>query len=116
MYREDRYDEDFCPDCGNENAACDTAEIKEFLEVCVPVTVDPDVEVGDVIVSTIDEPCVRPIPCGHWNRNGLCKFIVTQKLCVQFPITFKARAIPDNGLSTDCCDKNHRKCCKEHHY
>lgn len=112
MYNNDEQNH-CCPKvCGNEHAACNISELKELIDVCVPVTIEPFVEVGKVTVSVIDEPCVQPIHCGNWNRNGLCKFLVTQKLCVQVPITFNAIAKADNGLSTDCCD-NH---CHEPHY
>ena len=55
----------YCPPlCGDEGAACNTVEVKEFIDVCAPVTVEPSVVVGDVTVSVIDKPCVRPISCG----------------------------------------------------
>lgn len=104
MYNDDKYPKrDCCPlVCGNGDASCNTTEIKETLDVCVPVTVEPSVTVGDVVVSVIGQPCVRPVNCRHFNQIGQCKFVVTQKLCVQFPITFNATAGAYNGLSTDC--------------
>jgi hypothetical protein len=107
MHNDIRDDDYYCPPvCGDEGAACNTVEIKEIIDVCAPVTVEPSVVVGDVTVSVIDRPHVKPIPCEHWNRLGICKFLVTQKLCVKFPITFRASASANDGLSTDCCDNN----------
>ncbi len=108
MYNND--ENKFCcpPVCGNEDSTCNTSELKELIDVCAPVSIEPFVEVGKVTVSVIDDPCVIPVPCGKWNRNGLCRFLVTQKLCVQVPITFKAAAKADNGLSVNCCDNHPR--------
>lgn len=103
MYNENKFEKGhpYCPPVyGNET--CNTTEIKEILEVLVPVTVAPEVEVGNAAVTVVGEPCVRPLPCSSLSRNGICKFLVTQKLCVQVPITFNATARANDGLSTDC--------------
>ncbi len=111
MYNDYKYEKG-CPSCPPEyGEECDTIEINEIIEAKAPITVAPEVEVGNVIVSVIGEPCVRPIPCVNLSRNGLCKFLVTQKLCVQVPITFNATASANNGLSTDCFEKR----CPSHH-
>lgn len=108
MYDENKFGMgySFCPPAYGKEA-CNTTEIKEMLDVLVPITVEPKVEVGNAIVNVIGEPCVRPLPCSCHNRGELCKFLVIQKLCVQVPITFNASAKACDGLSTDCCD---RKC------
>ncbi|HHZ03341.1 MAG TPA: hypothetical protein GX396_10490 [Tissierellia bacterium] len=102
MYSENKFDKDYscCPPVCHETG--NTTEIEEMIDVAVPVTVAPEVEVGYVTVNVIGEPCVRPIPCVNLPRNGICKFLVTQKLCVQVPITFKASADTSNKLVTDC--------------
>ena len=105
MYNENKFEKghSYCPPVyGNET--CNTTEIKEMLELLVPITVDPALEVGNVAVTVGGEPCVRPLPCSSLSRNGICKFLVTQKLCVQVPITFNATARANDGLSTDCFD------------
>ncbi len=111
MYNENILDkvQPFCPpEYGKES--CNTSEFKEIIDVMVPVTVEPKAEVGKVTVSVIGEPIVRPIPCVNLSRNGICKFLVTQKLCVQVPITFNASAKANDGLSTDCFE---HKCPKQ---
>lgn len=103
MYNENKLDKAqpfYPPVYGNET--CNTSEFKEIIDVMVPVTIEPKAEVGKVTVSVIGEPCVRPIPCVNMSGNGICKFLVTQKLCVQVPITFNATAKATDGLSTDC--------------
>lgn len=82
MYNENKFEKGhpYCPPVyGNET--CNTTEIKEILEVLVPVTVAPEVEVGNAAVTVVGEPCVRPLPCSSLSRNGICKFLATQN-CV----------------------------------
>jgi len=88
------------PVCGDEifNATI----IEEELEVCVPIKVEPYVEVGEPTVSLIGSPCVEQINCCGWNQKGNCKYVVSQKLCVKVPLVFNAKAEANCGLSTNC--------------
>lgn len=72
----------------NDNS-CDVTAFQE-IDVCVPITVEPYVDLGQPIIDCIEEPCLLPIPCGSWNKKGKCKFFISQKLSIMIPIEFKA--------------------------
>ena len=94
-----------CPDvCGFES--CNETFLEEKIDVCVPVTVEPSVVVGCPIVSVVGSPCVEEIKCPPSSQKGICKFTITQTICVKVPITINAMAKSNNGLSTDCCDEH----------
>lgn len=76
----------------NEDS-CDVTAFTE-IDVCVPISVEPYVDLGEPIIECIDEPCLLPIPCGSWNKkNGKCRFTICQKLSIMIPIEFKAEAL-----------------------
>jgi hypothetical protein len=72
----------------NENH-CDVTAFQE-IDVCVPITVEPYVDLGEPIIECIEEPCLLPIPCDAWNKKSKCKFTICQKLNIMIPIEFKA--------------------------
>jgi hypothetical protein len=76
----------------NEDS-CDVTAFKE-IDVCVPITVEPYIDLGEPIIECIEEPCLVPIPCAAWNKkNGKCRFTICQKLSIMIPIEFKAEAL-----------------------
>lgn len=76
----------------NEDS-CDVTAFQE-IDVCVPITVEPYVDLGEPIIECIEEPCLVPIPCGAWNKKkGKCRFTICQKLSIMIPIEFKAEAL-----------------------
>ncbi|TWH82732.1 hypothetical protein [Sedimentibacter saalensis] len=101
------------PQCGDNG--CDVTAFQE-MDVCVPVTIEPYVNIGETTVECIDDPYLTPVPCGTWNKNGTCKFTLVQKLCVMVPVEFRAAArsgptsvICGNASDEDCptyvCDE-----------
>ena len=70
---------------------CDVNTVQE-IDVCVPITVEPYVDLGDPIIECIEEPSLVPIPCGAWDKRGKCRFAISQKLSIMIPIEFKAEA------------------------
>lgn len=70
---------------------CDVNTFQE-IDVCVPITVEPYVDLGDPIIECIEEPNLVPIPCGAWDKRGKCRFAISQKLSIMIPIEFKAEA------------------------
>lgn len=114
----------------NENS-CDVTAFQE-IDVCVPITVEPYVDLGEPIIDCIEEPCLVPIPCGSWNKKGKCKFYISQKLSIMIPIEFKAetcsgaasiRCLEQEAEEEDCspnicCETLQRPtfvCCEEEH-
>jgi len=96
------------PTCGEDE--CSVNAFQE-LDICVPVTIEPFVTLGDPVVECIDDPCITPVACHSWNRNGTCKFTVSQKLCVMVPIEFKATA--SSGTTSVCCGDASDEDCQE---
>jgi hypothetical protein len=108
----------------NENH-CDVTAFQE-IDVCVPITVEPYVDLEEPIIECIEEPCLVPIPCCAWNKKGKCRFAISQKLSIMIPIEFKAEALSGpasvNCLGEEeeeeevecppfiCCERDKRPC------
>ena len=97
--------EDCCHKC--EDSGCDVTAYQE-IDVCVPITIEPYVDLGNAIVECIDDPYIAPLPCRTWNKNGTCKFTIAQKLCVMVPIEFRAAASsgPTSVICGDATDED----------
>jgi len=106
-------------DCCNPSCEKDDCNVNAFqeIDVCVPITIEPYVNLGEAVIECIDDPYLSPVPCCTWNKNGTCKFTIAQKICVMVPIEFKATAtsgptsvICGNTSDVDCptfvCDEN----------
>lgn len=106
-----------CTDC---NHVKDVALLQEEVEVCESivhetvcvqgsVTITPNVVSGPATSFCIGNPIIGSCP-GELRRN--CVFTVSQKICVQIPLTFSATAsavgngivcgIPDIGRCDHC--------------
>lgn len=75
---------------------CSTV-VKNNVCVEAKVTVTPDVEVGDIESCCVGKPKIEACPCKD------CEYMVSQLLCVKFPlrISAKAEAEPE-GIVCDC--------------
>lgn len=83
------------PVCG-ESQGCETIAYQQ-VRVCVPVTVTPYANQGDLTVSCYAEPIITPgIHKCKGHENGNCAFTITQNLCVSIPIEFGATASTGN--------------------
>jgi len=93
--------------CGDE-ASCEVNAFQE-IDVCVPITIDPFVTLGEAVVECIEDPCIVPVHCRTWNKNGTCKFTIAQKICVMVPVEFKASAT-SGPTSVICGDTSDEDC------
>ncbi len=77
------------PSCGGTDI-CETCT-HQTATVCVPVTVTPIATPGTTRTICCDGPVVTPgLQCSSTNRH--CYFTVSQKVCIEVPITFGANA------------------------
>lgn len=82
-------------------SSCDTTAVHE-IDVCVPITVEPCVDLGEAFIDCIEEPSFIPMSCGGWNyKKGKCKFTICQKLRIMIPIEFDVEAW-DGPLMVNC--------------
>jgi len=107
------FSKNFQNDIDNCNPPCDENEcnINAFqeIDVCVPITVEPYVNLGEAVVECLDDPYIANIPCCTKNKNGTCKFTIAQRLCVMVPIEFKASA-SSGPTSVICGDTSDEDC------
>jgi hypothetical protein len=81
----------------NQIAQC-PAIVHETVCVQAEVTIAPDVQVGEVRSFCVDQPVIGPCP-GIPSPTQTCKFEVSQKICVEIPLTFSATATAlPNGI------------------
>jgi hypothetical protein len=74
----------------DETAKCETV-VNETVCIQADVTITPDVKAGPVQSFCVDNPMIGACP-GMKSPTGTCTFQVSQKICVQIPITFAATA------------------------
>ncbi|MEL7646499.1 MAG: hypothetical protein AAGU76_00315 [Sedimentibacter sp.] len=91
-----------------EDEGCDVTAFQE-IDVCVPITIEPYVDLGAAEVECIDEPYIVTSPCRNWNKNGTCRFTIAQKLCVKVPVEFKAAAT--SGPTAVVCGESSEEDC-----
>ena len=79
------------------------------VNVCVPVTITPEVNVGCARVKRIGKAEVSDYCCGGKEENS-CSFTISQKLRVEVPVDFDAKVSTDKiYIDCDCsesCDDN----------
>ncbi|HJB17368.1 MAG TPA: hypothetical protein IAA05_15250 [Candidatus Blautia excrementipullorum] len=65
----------------------------QTVDVCIPVTVKPFGSVGNVKTHCEGKPVITH-GCGHCpgTPNGVCEFTISQRLQVEVPVIFGARA------------------------
>lgn len=116
MFKEKFHNDiDKCSPCCDEDG-CNVNAFQE-MDICVPITIEPYVNLSETIVECIDDPYISPAPYCKCNKNGTCKFTIAQRLCVMVPIEFKASAssgptsvicgeISDEDCPSYICDEN----------
>ncbi|MEZ3435604.1 MAG: hypothetical protein K1W34_13460 [Lachnospiraceae bacterium] len=91
-------------ECKTEQIGCPVMGYQD-VNVCVPVTIKAFGEVGNAITKCLGKAVIISgcDPC--MNGSGdVCKFAVSQKLRIEVPIIFGARAEADEAV-VDCdCD------------
>lgn len=76
------------PVCEAPDEGC-TSTFYQEATVCVPVRVRPFATAGDATATCCGTPVVSSDGSCSGSRNG-CGFTVTQRLCIEIPITFGA--------------------------
>ncbi len=74
------------------NEVCEVLA-SQLINVCVPITITPEVCVGPTSTFCCAPAVVGITPCGGI-PGGTCTFTVSQLLCVEVPVNFKATAAP----------------------
>lgn len=93
--------------CNKNN--CDVTAFQE-IDVCVPITVEPDVDLGEPIIDCIEEPYLIPITCGSWDKKKRkCRFTICQKLSIMIPIEFNVDAC-SGPAAVNCLGEEDDEC------
>lgn len=79
------------PTCAKQEGACPVIGYQRST-VCVPVTVTPFAHVGAPITTCCGNPVVTAGDVCPRN-GGVCRFTITQQICVAVPVEFGARAV-----------------------
>jgi len=74
---------------GDINMTCPTT-VNDNVCVQAEVTITPEVTVGDIVTTCLGNPFIGSCP-GTPARS--CSFFVSQRICVQIPLTFDATAV-----------------------
>jgi hypothetical protein len=95
-----------------DEPACPAMSYQD-VTVCVPVTIKPYGQVGNVKVQCLGQPVVRTggDMCPGC-EEGVCQFTISQKLKVQVPVFFGARAEAGKA-SVDCGRSGCEDCCHD---
>lgn len=94
------------PSCGG-NESCESVFYQEET-VCVPVKVTPYAKAGTATARCCGEPIVRTGSRCQESQTS-CSFTITQKLCVEIPISFGA-AIETGAASIQCGEVSEEEC------
>lgn len=65
----------------------------QLVNVCVPITITPEVCVGPTSTFCCAPAVISTTPCGGI-PGGTCTFTVSQLICVEVPVNFTATATP----------------------
>ena len=79
--------------------------------VCVPVTVTPFAHVGTPITNCCGEPIVTAGDVCPRN-GGVCRFTISQEICVAVPVEFGARAVAGTP-SVQCGKASNKNICTD---
>ncbi len=91
-------------ECKTEQVGCPTMGYQD-VNVCVPVTIKAFGEVGNATTKCLGNALITSgcNPCVSGPGN-ICKFTVSQKLRIEVPIIFGARAEADEAIIDCDCD------------
>ena len=81
------------------------------VNVCIPVTIKPFGEAGNVKTQCLGNPVISS-KCDTCSGNpgGVCKFTISQKLRVEVPVIFDAKAEVGEAV-IDCQQKEETNYC-----
>lgn len=91
-----------------ENAGCSATGYQD-VNVCIPITIKPFGEVGNAKTQCIGKAIVSS-ECDHCpgKPGGVCKFTISQRLRVEVPVIFGARA--ETGEAFLDCESDDEIC------
>lgn len=91
-----------------------TAMSYQDVNVCVPITVKAFGKVGNAKTQCIGKSVVKS-DCDYCpgKEEDVCKFTISQKLRVEVPVIFGARAEADEAF-IDCGCAESKDCCAPH--
>lgn len=99
-------EESLCEDMNMKKEGCSAVGYQD-VNVCIPVTIKPFGEVGNAKTKCLGKPVVKSgCDTCPGKSGGVCKFTISQKLRVEIPVIFGARA-ETGEASVDC------ECAKE---
>lgn len=100
-----------------EEIPCDKlcpASAFQLANVYVPVTVLPFAEAGYPKTTCCGEACVIPgKDVCHGRPNGACSFTISQRILIEVPVNFGAKAVVGN-TTVDCECVTTKDICKKH--
>lgn len=100
------YEEMYEPGCGEmDKAGCSAVGFQD-VSVCIPVTIKPFGEVGNAKTQCLGKAVVAS-GCDHCpgKPGEVCKFTISQKLRVEVPVIFGARAeIGEAAVDCGCAE------------
>lgn len=79
--------------------------------VCVPVTVTPFAHVGTPVTNCCGDPVVTAGDVCPRN-GGVCRFTISQEICVAVPVEFGARAVAGTP-SVQCGEASNKNICTD---
>ena len=98
------YEEFMGGHCPPPKPDCDNAASVKYVTTCadinVPLELKPSAEVGRIETEFRGDPVVE---CAQEGKE-CCEVLVTQKVCVRVPITFKLKTCVDPSFIV-CCVK-----------
>ncbi|MDD4803106.1 MAG: hypothetical protein PHF24_09240 [Syntrophomonas sp.] len=94
------------PVCSTSDNCLTTAS--QLVNVCVPITIEPCVHVGPTRTICCGTATIGEVPCGEVPRPS-CTFTVSQLICVEVPLAFRATATPGEEYVT-CGDAATGEC------
>lgn len=92
------------------DGSCPVVGYQRFT-VCVPVTVTPFAHVGTPITNCCGEPIVTAGDVCPRN-GGVCRFTISQEICVAVPVEFGARAVAGTP-SVQCGKASNKNICTD---
>ena len=97
-----KYDNYECDDKSSDTAVRNVC-------LCLPVTVTPDVKIGNINVKPIGRTEVSEYCCGGRGETS-CSFTITQKLRIEVPVDFDANVSTEETYIDCNCNEGD---CKE---
>ncbi len=101
----------FKKDCEDKNDVGCCAVGYQEVNVSIPITIKPFGEAGNAKTQCMGGPIITAGISDYQGKSGEeCKFTISQKLRVEVPVIFGARA--EVGDAAVCCGYADNTCCE----